>query len=174
MAINEEMGSQGSFRSKSSSKFEAEPFEREPDDVKSRFESDSSAEDSEEKEDLEIKEAYDKKGLKNKLNFLRSTTSHFQNMDFGRNSFMPEAPARSKTLVMKTNKKDNGNFEMSGWVLKRATTTYMGMANWQKRYIWLKNEKLYFYDGDDLASTEGKAKKVVNMSNVKCVCYHYD
>ena len=75
---------------------------------------------------------------------------------------------------MKSNKKDDGSFEMSGWVLKKATTTYMGMANWQRRFLWLKNEKLFFYDGDDLSATEGKAKKVVNMCNVKCVCYHYD
>jgi len=63
---------------------------------------------------------------------------------------------------------------MSGWVLKRATTTYMGMANWQKRYLWLKGDKLYFYASNDPKSTDEKAKKVINMKNVKCVCYHYD
>jgi hypothetical protein len=63
---------------------------------------------------------------------------------------------------------------MSGWVLKRATTTYMGMANWQKRYLWLKDEKLYFYGSDDPKATDEKAKKVINMKNVQCVCYHYD
>ena len=55
-AINEEASSShhGSFRSKSSSKFEADPFEREPDDVKSRFDSETSSDDLSEKEDLEI------------------------------------------------------------------------------------------------------------------------
>jgi len=50
----------------------------------------------------------------------------------------------------------------------------MGMANWQKRYLWLKGDKLYFYASNDPKSTDEKAKKVINMKNVKCVCYHYD
>ena len=71
-AINEEAVSQGSFRSNKSSKYEAEPFEREIDDMKSRFDSSSSEEDSEEAEDLEIKQAYSApEGLKSKLKFLR-------------------------------------------------------------------------------------------------------
>ena len=82
------------------------------------------------------------------MNFLRRNTLMFQNFETGRNSIHPEPYVRSGTIIKKTNKRDDGAFEMSGWILKRATTTYMGMANWQRRYLWLKNEKLYFYDGD--------------------------
>jgi len=60
---------------------------------------------------------------------------------------------------------------MRGWILKKATTTYMGMANWQRRYLILKNNKLYFYESDQ---ENGKAKKMIDMKNVRCVCYHYD
>ena len=87
-AINEEASSHhGSFRSKASSKFEADPFEREPDDIKSRFDSDTSSEDLSEQEDLEIQEAFKpSEGLKDKMSFLRRNTALFQNFDTGRNS----------------------------------------------------------------------------------------
>jgi hypothetical protein len=76
-AINEETVSHSSFRSKASSKFEADPFEREPDDVKSRFDSESSEELSD-KEDLEIQEAFKPDdGLMKKMNFLRRNTVLF-------------------------------------------------------------------------------------------------
>ena len=81
---------------------------------------------------------------------------------------------RRQTTIHDKDKKGKGDFEMSGWVLKRATATYMGMANWQRRYLWLKGDKLYFYASNDQKSTDEKAKKVINMKNVKCVCYHYD
>jgi hypothetical protein len=89
------------------------------------------------------------------------------------------APAiqRSRTMThdiaVKPKRNTAGYYDKQGWILKKATTTYMGMANWQRRYLVLKNEKLYLYDGDtpkDLL----KAKKTINMRNTKCVCYHYD
>ena len=57
--------------------------------------------------------------------------------------------SRKQTNILDKDKGGKGQFEMSGWVLKRATTTYMGMANWQKRYLWLKGDKLYFYASND-------------------------
>lgn len=66
-----------------------------------------------------------------------------------------------------------GQYEKQGWILKKATSTYMGMANWQRRYLVLKNERLYFYDGDAPEDLK-KAKKMIDMRHTKCVCYHYD
>jgi len=51
---------------------------------------------------------------------------------------------------------------MKGWLLKKASTTIMGISNWQRRYIWLQNDKLYFYDGDEAEDLK-KAKKMVEM-----------
>lgn len=62
---------------------------------------------------------------------------------------------------------------MKGWLLKKATTSIMGISNWQRRYIWLKDDKLYFYDGDEAEDLK-KAKKMVEMQKVKVVCWHYD
>ena len=76
-------------------------------------------------------------------------------------------------IGVKPTRNSGGYYDKQGWILKKATTTYMGMANWQRRYLVLKNEKLFLYDGDtpkDLL----KAKKTINMRNTKCVCYHYD
>ena len=62
---------------------------------------------------------------------------------------------------------------MKGWLLKKATTTYLGMANWQRRYLWLKDDKLYFYDEESEVEQQ-KAKKVISMRTVHAVCNHYD
>lgn len=73
--------------------------------------------------------------------FLKSNTAAF--MQDGHSSSMKNLHQakvnKQKTIVVATNKKNNGHFEMSGWIYKKATSTYLGMANWQKRYIWLKN-----------------------------------
>jgi len=53
---------------------------------------------------------------------------------------------RRNTVIVADDPRDRGQFEMKGWLLKKATTTYLGMANWQRRYLWLKDDKLYFYD----------------------------
>jgi hypothetical protein len=64
---------------------------------------------------------------------------------------------------------------MHGWILKKASTTYMGMANWQRRFLVLQDSKLFFYDDDSvLGKSVVKAKKMIDMRNVKCVCSHYD
>ena len=57
--------------------------------------------------------------------------------------------------------------------MKKATSTYMGMANWQRRYLVLKNEKLFMFDSDSPEDMK-KFKKCIDMRNTKCVCYHYD
>lgn len=93
----------------------------------------------------------------------------------------PKQPApalqRRRTMThdigVKPKRNSGGYYDKQGWILKKATTTYMGMANWQRRYLVLKNEKLFLYDGDTPKDML-KAKKTINMSNTKCVCYHYD
>ena len=57
--------------------------------------------------------------------------------------------------------------------MKKATSSYMGMTNWQRRFLVLKDERLYMYDGDS-AEEMAKAKKSIDMRNTKCVCFHYD
>ena len=73
----------------------------------------------------------------------------------------------------KVKRNTEGYYDKSGWIMKKATSTYMGMANWQTRYLVLKNEKLFMYDGDSLEELK-KFKKCIDMRNTKCVCYHYD
>ena len=76
-------------------------------------------------------------------------------------------------IGVKAKKDTRGQFEKRGWILKKATSTYMGMANWQRRYLRLDNGKLYMYDGDKPKDML-KSKKMIDMQNVKCVCFHYD
>jgi hypothetical protein len=73
----------------------------------------------------------------------------------------------------KVKRNTEGYYDKSGWIMKKATSTYMGMANWQRRYLVLKNEKLFMYDGDSPEEMK-KFKKCIDMRNTKCVCYHYD
>jgi hypothetical protein len=73
----------------------------------------------------------------------------------------------------KPERNTDGYYDKRSWILKKATTTYMGMANWQRRFLVLKNEKLYFYDGETPKDMI-KPKKTINMKTTKCVCYHYD
>ena len=39
--------------------------------------------------------------------------------------------------------------------------------------MYLKNDQLFLFENDSKESME-KAKKMVNMKNVSCVCEHYD
>lgn len=76
-------------------------------------------------------------------------------------------------IVPKTGQKKPSRFDKRGWILKKATTAYMGMANWQRRYLRLDGDRLYFYDSD-APKDMLRAKKMIDMRKVKCVCYHYD
>lgn len=73
----------------------------------------------------------------------------------------------------KPKRNTEGYYDKKGWVLKKASTTYLGMTNWQRRFIHLKNEKLFFFDGDTPADMV-RPKKTIDMRHTKCVCYHYD
>lgn len=79
-----------------------------------------------------------------------------------------------KKGTFKSDDKSKNSMQKGGWVLKKATSSYMGMANWQKRYLVLNKDKLFFFDSEESAQGEAKAKKMVDMGNVKCVCLHYD
>lgn len=76
-------------------------------------------------------------------------------------------------MIVRDNKRNDGKFEMKGWILKKAATTTLGLANWQRRYMYLENDKLYLFEGDSAKEME-KAKKMINMKSVSCVCFHYD
>jgi hypothetical protein len=76
-------------------------------------------------------------------------------------------------VIVRDNKRNDGKFEMKGWILKKAATTTLGLANWQRRYMYLENDKLYLFEGDSAKEME-KAKKMINMKSVSCVCFHYD
>ena len=54
-------------------------------------------------------------------------------------------------------KKNDGKFEMRGWILKKASSTTLGMANWQRRYMYLQNDKLFPQVLQEGAVTAGKA-----------------
>ena len=124
--------------------------------------------------------------LKNKLSFLRKQSNTFakdeprrntENVKTGALERNPDAKRRGTMAAYdipnKVVKNTEGYYDKKGWILKKATSSYLGMANWQRRYLILKNDKLMFYDGDtpqDLL----KPKKTVDMKNVKCVCSHYD
>jgi hypothetical protein len=116
--LDEIVSAGSSFRSGTTSKYEVDPFERENDDIKSRFVSSSSEEETDSNE-----ESDEEAEMKQKLNYLKQNSDAFK-----KDATAPKL-LRQGTAVIAKNKK-TGDFEMSGWVLKRATTTYMGMANW--------------------------------------------
>ena len=60
---------------------------------------------------------------------------------------------------------NDGKFEMCGWILKKASSTYMGMANWQRRYLYLQNDKVFLFEGDSEKEMD-KAKKMILMKSV--------
>lgn len=66
---------------------------------------------------------------------------------------------------MYNNQKNDGRFEMSGWILKKASTTYLGMSNWQRRYLYLEDDKLFMFEGDKPNEME-KARKMIDMKKV--------
>jgi len=41
--------------------------------------------------------------------------------------------------IIRANIQGKGRFEAYGWILKKATSNYMGMANWQRRYLYLED-----------------------------------
>ena len=49
----------------------------------------------------------------------------------------------------------------------------MGVANWQRRFAVLENNKFYLYEGDKTKEME-EARKSIDLSKVQCVCFHYD
>lgn len=163
--------------SKTSSKFEVDEFEEEAQDkdLKSKFDSSSS-----ESDDEEIVTA------KGKLSFLRRNTTTFkkdEDLDEKRSKMTrrntestmkkTEGKAFAYDIPDKVKRNTEGYYDKKGWILKKATSTYMGMTNWQRRYLVLKDDKLYFYDGDSDKDLD-KFKKCIEMKNTKCVCYHYD
>jgi hypothetical protein len=79
----------------------------------------------------------------------------------------------SQTKILYNNQKNDGRFEMSGWILKKASTTYLGISNWQRRYLYLEDDKLFMFEGDKPTEME-KARKMIDMRKIQCVCYHYD
>ena len=150
-----------SFLSKGSSKYEVDQFEIEKEDkdlAKSQFESSSSDSSEDEEEKAQVK------SLKNKLSFLRKQQNVFskeEKPEVRRNTERvvkgtldkKEESKRRGTLAAydipnKLVKNTEGYYDKKGWILKKATSTYMGMSNWQKRFLILKNDKLMFYDGD--------------------------
>jgi hypothetical protein len=54
---------------------------------------------------------------------------------------------------------------MSGWILKKASTTYLGMSNWQRRFLYLEDDKLFMFEGDKPNEME-KARKMIDMKKV--------
>ena len=103
--------------------------------------------------------------------YLKSQTTKFNKTE---NTFQPQYQ-KSKSLKTgeKVERNTQGYYDKKGWILKKATSTYMGMANWQRRFIVLKNDRLYFYETDSPKDML-KAKKMIDMKNTKCCCYHYD
>jgi len=187
----EEIRSAGSSQSQTSqhSKYEVESLDQDiggDDKVKSQFDSDSdsSASEEEEKEPEQKKLNRTSSAPVNVLAFLKKSSSL---QSIGRESAsIPESSSkdleaglerkrtlRSKTIVVRDNKKNDGKFEMCGWILKKASSTYMGMTNWQRRYMYLQNDKLFLFEGDTPKEME-KAKKMIQMKNVSCICFHYD
>lgn len=50
--------------------------------------------------------------------------------------------------IIRANIQGKGRFEAYGWILKKATSNYMGMANWQRRYLYLEDTQLFLFEGD--------------------------
>lgn len=50
--------------------------------------------------------------------------------------------------IIRANIQGKGRFEAYGWILKKATSNYMGMANWQRRYLYLEDSQLFLFEGD--------------------------
>ena len=46
---------------------------------------------------------------------------------------------KAKMTIIRANIQGKGRFEAYGWILKKATSNYMGMANWQRRYLYLED-----------------------------------
>lgn len=55
--------------------------------------------------------------------------------------------------INKLNEK-KGKFEASGWVEKKATGTFMGITNWQRRYLQLEDDKLFMFESDKVKDLE--------------------
>lgn len=185
--------SQQSNQSKSS-KYEVESLDQDvegEDKVKSQFDSDSDSfgSDEEEQDTKKQKKAMNPSASEGLLGFLKSKTLKGESvarsktvneddnaLSRGLKDDKDKEPAisRSKTIVLKKNKRNDGSFEMRGWILKKASSTYMGMANWQRRYMVLQDDRLFLYDGDSEKDLEQKASKMVLMKNASCVCSHYD
>ena len=53
-----------------------------------------------------------------------------------------------KMTIIRANVQGKGRFEAYGWILKKATSNYMGMANWQRRYFYLEDSQLFLFEGD--------------------------
>lgn len=53
-----------------------------------------------------------------------------------------------KAGVVKMCNEESGKFAAAGWIEKRASGTFMGVANWQRRYLVLENDKLFLFEGE--------------------------
>ena len=60
--------------------------------------------------------------------------------------------------------------EKEGYVLKKSSKKFLGIAKWQKRYAVLEGRHLTFY----VDQSKKVPKKQVDMKKVETVCFHYD
>lgn len=150
---HQEVVSSSSFLSKSSSKYSLDQYEPEAADkeIKSQFDSSSGGSDSDSPTEAaqDGNPAQEEGGLAGKLNFLRRQTLAFIKQDAeGTTRRRTEGQAKSKATDKpelkrsattgaenKSAKNSEGGHHKQGWILKKATSTYLGMANWQRRYI---------------------------------------
>lgn len=61
--------------------------------------------------------------MKEKLTYLKKQTATFENPQFMRSSTV-------KSGTQKVERNTQGYYDKKGWILKKATSTYMGMSNW--------------------------------------------
>lgn len=81
--------------------------------------------------------------------------------------------SRGRSISISANNAKKGKFTASGWVEKRATATFMGVANWQRRFALLEDQRLYLFEGETPKEMES-ARKSIDLAKVQCVCFHYD
>mmetsp|Transcript_45248 Transcript_45248/g.33023 ORF Transcript_45248/g.33023 Transcript_45248/m.33023 type:complete len:125 (+) Transcript_45248:144-518(+) len=55
-------------------------------------------------------------------------------------------------------------------MLKKSSKSVFGLSKWQKRYLVLDGDKATFFED----GSKKKAKKVILMSSIKQIAFHYD
>lgn len=79
--------------------------------------------------------------------------------------------SQSSSIVSKgSRKKSKKDVKKEGYLLKKKSKTLFGISQYTKRFAVLENEKLVLYEDHSLKS----ARKNIDMSKVKSVCFHYD